>query len=830
VIHLRALIDKFTHNTLYNFLQEHKTVRFDDESYKYYIVRVITRNTDLEQHHFDLDLEGLPFLNHVEKLLAKNEDALSPPSVDGSDSNVLSRSRDIPSTFDAGVPHPKEISSVLTEDLISMPRLSSGPSLSEPNQPIHPAIPSVIYLMVFLLFMGVFVEGAVPLWLALPLGLGLACFVPAGLPQSQADMILGGISVIGWVITLLAQFIIPDVPKDSEYARFVIEAPPLLLLNFIILSGGVSIFAQTPEAMKWTRRMGNNLALIGFVLFFLALNLASVDSTTLTILVGALVGLWGVVVLGHYHDLDFSEFPAIMAGLALLFCLPSLYFGWPHNIALFAVLGVGIVGTTIIANTMTRELVSNLMLVYSGLTILLMSYYASFQSGPQPLAYGLLHGVVLLLILGQMEMRYRQVARKQVLVDRVLATSEAGPETHDVSTTVAVLGFTGAGKTSFFASLWALLDRPVTTNLWYGSAKFLHDDRALPFNTRDLRDILTEAADGSELAVISALTDREVLERYLNHRSAQVSMKHEFESGRLPDPKVGFPFVAEPNKQTSDFLNSYTAPLFLQDRTARKIPEATARVSDEMSISLLFNAELEERTKVWFGLGETTKNFESLVRNRIITRDVPGEEVRLAVNYMSGIDLKIKDLDSLLYQIMHFPEFERHRYAIRYVVEMTARFEHVIFIVDAEEFTSPEDSGQNPVRSYLLLANRLARLRGAALKRITILLNKSDELLLRGEAASRNMPNGGLRSWDDLQDDNLAMETLVEVVGIPALKMITIPITAHFACTFGGLIPQDPDDPNSDFIPSYPMVPVNVIEPVIRALMKPRDDSVDELV
>ncbi len=64
-------------------------------------------------------------------------------------------------------------------------------------------------------------------------------------------------------------------------------------------------------------------------------------------------------------------------------------------------------------------------------------------------------------------------------------------------------------------------------------------------------------------------------------------------------------------------------------------------------------------------------------------------------------------------------------------------------MVDASEFTSTEEDGKNPVGAYLLLANRLSKLRGSSLKKITILLNKSDQLLLRGEAATRNMPNGG---------------------------------------------------------------------------------------
>ena len=71
-------------------------------------------------------------------------------------------------------------------------------------------------------------------------------------------------------------------------------------------------------------------------------------------------------------------------------------------------------------------------------------------------------------------------------------------------------------------------------------------------------------------------------------------------------------------------------------------------------------------------------------------------------------------------------------------------------------------------------------------------------------------------------DDDLARATLEEVIGLPTLNMISVPIDVHFACTFGGLILKDPEaiEGEREFIPSFPMVPINVIEPVIRSLMK----------
>ena len=106
------------------------------------------------------------------------------------------------------------------------------------------------------------------------------------------------------------------------------------------------------------------------------------------------------------------------------------------------------------------------------------------------------------------------------------------------------------------------------------------------------------------------------------------------------------------------------------------------------------------------------------------------------------------------------------------------------------------------------------------MQKITVLLNKSDTLLVRGESPNRIMPNGGLYSWEDMLDRDLAMETLREVVGPAILSMMRVPVEAYFTCTFGGLIHRGGEGENhEDFVPTYPMVPVNVLEPVLRSLM-----------
>ena len=87
------------------------------------------------------------------------------------------------------------------------------------------------------------------------------------------------------------------------------------------------------------------------------------------------------------------------------------------------------------------------------------------------------------------------------------------------------------------------------------------------------------------------------------------------------------------------------------------------------------------------------------------------------------------------------------------------------------------------------------------------------------------MPNGGLRSWDQLLDNKLARETLEEIVGTAEMRSLSIPMEVYFCCTFGGLIHRGEGGATDDFIPTYPMVPVNVLEPLIHNMLNRQDND-----
>ena len=101
---------------------------------------------------------------------------------------------------------------------------------------------------------------------------------------------------------------------------------------------------------------------------------------------------------------------------------------------------------------------------------------------------------------------------------------------------------------------------------------------------------------------------------------------------------------------------------------------------------------------------------------------------------------------------------------MKYVVQMTALYEHVFFIADVDKLTSPTNHDEGHVASYLRLADELSKLEGAKLKQITVLLNKSDTLIKRSAKGNRNMPNSGIDDWEQLLEQDLARRTLEEII------------------------------------------------------------------
>ena len=87
---------------------------------------------------------------------------------------------------------------------------------------------------------------------------------------------------------------------------------------------------------------------------------------------------------------------------------------------------------------------------------------------------------------------------------------------------------------------------------------------------------------------------------------------------------------------TRDFLNEFIRPLSNIDRNDRQKPTATKEFSDDLNLTIQFNAEMIQESYQFFGLVKAKKEFKAIVRNTIRSRDTPGEQVNIAVKELAN--------------------------------------------------------------------------------------------------------------------------------------------------------------------------------------------------
>ena len=773
-------------------------------------------------------LEGLSVAELKEQLRANdlpvsgNKSALiqrlmtPKPSTSGS-------SRPVPEATAAPVRAPQTSSPERSEDVLTTQRINLNIDedrigFGEEGIQLPAIAPVLLYALVMLTVAGTMVADGAPLSVGLALGLGMALFVPLLVPSQPVLTQLAGISAIGWLVVLLAGSMgieAQDGPGVLSPILSVGFSSMLLTGTLAVLSIGTASFAEVEPERRWSRQSANAVTCLALVLM-VAAAVSEAARAELGPLVGAVAGLWGILVLGQARPIRLDRLPDVMALLALGFAMISVQSSWESDVFIFLVLMLLICGGALLAPNIPREETASILLLASGIGMVLLSWLVTGGT----LANAVLHGLVFGFIVALMEIRYRQMAPKEQVVRKVLAPGSApNGALHNINNDIGILGFKETGKTSFLAGLWLLLDHHLVRDLWYGSARWLHDDRPLPFETTDLRELLKEAAQGMAVDMLEHADEREILAQYLDHRQAKQTMKEEFRQGRLPHANEGFPFVAEADRSTRTFLEGFSSQLALRDRRQRRVPDSTGEVSQDLILKLGFGARVEHRQPTWFGLFERRQEKVMHVQSRIRCRDLPGEEVQRAVEFMDGKEISQTSISALLRAIEQRQEFGKHKHAIRYVVEMMARFPQILFVVDANKFTSADRDRNSPVKSFLMLADKLSKLSGARVKQVTVLLNKADELLLRGEEAKRTMPNGGLRQWSDLKDRDLAKMTLEEVVGPAVMRSLSLPVEAYFTCTFGGLIARGVGEKAAQQIPTFPMVPIHVLEPILRTMM-----------
>jgi hypothetical protein len=220
-----------------------------------------------------------------------------------------------------------------------------------------------------------------------------------------------------------------------------------------------------------------------------------------------------------------------------------------------------------------------------------------------------------------------------------------------------------------------------------------------------------------------------------------------------------------------------------------------------------------------FGLFTSSKRKNQKVKTSFRTLDLPGEDYRATLDRLDGIEVTSNSMEEMLARIGSWDDDGKE--AVQYIVKLIGTSHDVLLLIDSDSFTSKNSTARNEVNAFIRLSDQIARLEGANTGHISCLLNKADILIHRGDTKNRMMKNGSLADWDELMDREHALETLIENIGEAQYHQLrNIDVDAYYTCTLGGLIAGGQGE--YDGIPPYPMVPINVFEPLLRCLL-PRD-------
>ena len=122
-------------------------------------------------------------------------------------------------------------------------------------------------------------------------------------------------------------------------------------------------------------------------------------------------------------------------------------------------------------------------------------------------------------------------------------------------------------------------------------------------------------------------------------------------------------------------------------------------------------------------------------------------------------------------------------------------------------------------QNCLRVMNQVARFPETQLDSVVVLLNKADNILAETRGIEMRLATHSVpRKWADLRDRDLAMRFLMETTSGALHNLNHIYVKAYFCCTFGGVVQSKSSEGASDH-PPYPLIPINVVEPILRELI-----------
>ena len=385
----------------------------------------------------------------------------------------------------------------------------------------------------------------------------------------------------------------------------------------------------------------------------------------------------------------------------------------------------------------------------------------------------------------------------------------------------SILGATGTGKTSFTAALWTLLTTRENRDIWWSESVDSGGVHRALLEEEEFLEALAER--GRKISV----------NQMIEYRIAATTCSKWIDQRKLPrpGPEEAFPFQAEAFGKSQSGLDKLKFGLINPDVEKRSLPQPTTEAGKvEMTIS--FHGEIEVVSPSFLfnrKLGKSRKGQATEIELKIVTWDIKGESFSAAVEFSRELANRRQIRKSQMtsskitkenLKLMRFPLADPG--AVTKAKELFLESSHTVLVVDLNDLL---DDDKKDVEKYIRLMHRLNRDNFCDLDSLTILLNKADDLI---DSTSEGM---SLRGWDEMNDGSKAKELLNRATNFALDELMgEIPVDVEFVCAFGGLVPvknergeNKKDEHDNELMRSaYPMIPVNVLEPIIEVILTSR--------
>jgi hypothetical protein len=415
---------------------------------------------------------------------------------------------------------------------------------------------------------------------------------------------------------------------------------------------------------------------------------------------------------------------------------------------------------------------------------------------------------------------YEMNGPPMVKVRRLLERDRPNIPDSTLDCSLSVIGIPAAGKTSFIAALYTILSDPTTSRLWWkGHGSETEGDS---WDNGSYEQLYKQQEMGKG-------TDYDA-RRIFEYRTAPETLSSD--KDRLPDFEHSlFPFNTRKFGDAIQFLDDSKSTILKGSELAKTTS------GREISIPIEFNAEIEFiRPRFFNSHKNRSEPFERRVSMEISTVDVSGESFDGCIKLIQHRVRNISEIGSIASKPFTQSQIDSYNKLLPKkidewdneqtigAIELDAEelesvrstimnSSDLILITDVTRFNISEKAYAEKTRlvgelDTLLLIRDLKNTNVSNLNSITILANKSDEII----GADSKM------KWADFANGEDSKKEAADYIdsnsngAITEIRNTGLPTSVYFCCTLGGLYGDNNKFPS-------PFMPVNVIEPIIDIIL-----------